>query len=58
MKMCSADRQLTISTASIALGAVAGFLLSPSKFIGIVGGMIGGGVVGAVALSMVCDKQD
>ena len=56
--MCSADNQLTISTASIALGAVAGFLLSPSKFIGAIGGMIGGGVVVAVGLSMVCGKND
>ena len=52
--ICGTDKQLTLHSLSIGIGAVAGFAFIPNKFMGVVGGMVAGGVVGGLILKSAC----
>jgi len=52
--ICDSDKQLTLHSLSIGIGAVAGLYLIPNKFLGAIGGMVAGGVVGGLILNSTC----
>jgi hypothetical protein len=52
--ICNTDNQLTLHSLSIGIGAVAGLYLIPNKFLGAVGGMVAGGVLGGLILNSAC----
>lgn len=52
--ICDTDKQLTLHSLSIGIGAVAGLYLIPNKFLGAVGGMLAGGVLGGLILNSAC----
>ncbi len=52
--ICDTDRQLTLHSMSIGIGAIAGLYLIPNKFLGAVGGMVAGGVLGGLILNSAC----
>ena len=52
--ICDTDKQLTLHSLSIGIGAVAGLYLIPNKFLGAVGGMVAGGVLGGLILNSAC----
>ena len=52
--ICNTDNQLTLHSLSIGIGAVAGLYLIPNKFLGAVGGMLAGGVLGGLILNSAC----
>ena len=52
--ICGSDKQLTLHSLSIGIGAVAGLALFPNKLMGAVGGMVAGGVLGGLILNSAC----